>query len=74
MVAKGKGRVGSKPSSAVVAQVGSREGTTPNTAPALIRSIEEIGELSDEDQVSSEQLQALHKRVAKQEEYTTLLR
>jgi hypothetical protein len=54
MVVKGKGRVGSKPSSVVVAQAGSREGTTPNTTPTLIRSIEEIGELSDKDQVSSE--------------------
>jgi hypothetical protein len=44
-----------------------------NTAQALLKSIEEIREFSNEEQVSNKQLQALCKRVAKQEEYTILL-
>jgi hypothetical protein len=64
MVAKGKGRAGSKaPSAAVEAQAESRESTGVDTAPTMTRIIEELeeelGELSDEDQVNSEQLQAL---------------
>jgi gamma-glutamyl:cysteine ligase YbdK (ATP-grasp superfamily) len=65
MVAKGKGRAGSKPLSAAALQAESRESTTTDPTPAL------VGEL--EGQVSSEQLQALRKQVAEQEEYVRLL-
>ena len=79
MVAKGKGRAGSKPSSATAQQAESSESATADPAPALIRSTERVEELSDEElsneeQVSSEQLKALRERVADQEEYTRLLR
>jgi len=78
MVAKGKGRAGSKHSSAAAPQAESSESATANPTPAPIGSTERIEELSDEElsdeeQVSSEQLQALRKRVAEQEEYTRLL-
>jgi hypothetical protein len=79
MVVKGKGRAGSKPSSATAPQAESSESATVNPTPAPIRSTERVEELSDdelgdEEQVSSEHLQALRKRVAEQEEYTRLLR
>ena len=69
MVAKGKGRAGSKPSSATAQQAESSESATADPAPALIRSTERVEELSDEElsneeQVSSEQLKALRERVA----------
>jgi hypothetical protein len=74
MVAKGKGRAGSKPSGAAASQAESRASTAAEAAQAPIKSIEEMREPSDEEQASSEQLQALRKRVAEQEEYTILLR
>jgi hypothetical protein len=73
MAAKGKGRAGSKPSGAAASQAESRASTVAEATQAPIESIEETREPSDEEQVSSEQLQALRKRVAEQEEYTTLL-
>jgi predicted nuclease with TOPRIM domain len=74
MVAKGKGRAGSKPSGAAASQAESTASTAAEAAQALLESIKEIRESSDEEQVSNEQLQALRKRVAEQEEYTILLR
>jgi len=74
MAAKGKGRAGSKLSGAAASQAESRASTVAEAAQAPIESIEEMREPSDEEQVSSEQLQALRNRVAEQEEYTTLLR
>jgi hypothetical protein len=78
MVAKGKGRAGSKPSSAAASsaaapQADSRESTTADPTPALVKSTEQVEELSDDEQVSSEQLQALRRQVAEQEEYVRLL-
>ena len=73
MAAKGKGRAGSKLSGTAVLQAESRASTVAEAVQALIESIEEMREPSDKEQVSSEQLQALRNRVAKQEEYTTLL-
>jgi hypothetical protein len=77
MVVKGKGRAGSKPSSATALQAESSKSVTVNLIPALIRSTKQVKELSDKElsnkeQVSSEHLQALRKQVAKQEEYTCL--
>jgi isopropylmalate/homocitrate/citramalate synthase len=47
--------------------------TATEAAQALLESIKEIRESSNKEQVSNKQLQALCKRVAKQEEYTILL-
>jgi hypothetical protein len=47
--------------------------TATEAAQALLKSIKEIRESSNKEQVSNKQLQALRKHVAKQEEYTILL-
>jgi hypothetical protein len=79
-VAKRKEKAGSKASSAAVPQAeGSWSTIAEASAPEAVSS-ERVVELSDEesisdeDQINSEQLEALWKRVAEREEYITLLR
>jgi hypothetical protein len=54
MVAKRKGRAGSKPSSAAVAQAGSRESTIAEASALPAISGERVVELSDEEPGSNE--------------------
>ncbi len=72
IVAKGKEKAALKPL-ALVTRLGSKDSTLVDLQPTQDRSTKSVIELSEEELVSSKQLQALHKRVAKQEEYTTLL-
>jgi len=79
MVAKRKEKAGSKASSAAVLQAESSGSTIAEASALGAVSGERAVELSDEepssdeDQINSEQLEALWKRVADREEYTTLL-
>ncbi len=72
MVAKGKEKAALKPL-APVTRSGSKDSTLADLRPTQDGSAESVVELSKEELVSSEQLQALHKRVVEQEKYTTLL-
>jgi hypothetical protein len=79
IVVKSKGRAGFKPFSATAPQAESSKSATVNLTPALIKSTEQVKELSNnklgnKEQVSSKHLQAFCKQVAKQEEYTCFLR
>jgi isopropylmalate/homocitrate/citramalate synthase len=58
---------------AAASQAESIASTAAEATQALLKSIKKIRESSNKEQVSNKQLQALCKRVAKQEEYTILL-
>ena len=73
IVAKGKSRAGLKALGASASHTESRESTVAENAQATTRITEEISEPSDEEQVSSEQLQALQKRTEEREAYIRLL-
>ena len=73
MVAKRKDRVASTACSASGQQAERSESTAVDVVVVPSRGVEDIASLSDSDPIDQEQLDALRRRVADDEEYTNFL-